>query len=345
VVGAAVAVGTSVSTAATPSAAPSPSRSTAKVIRTDLTAEERLDGTLGYGRARQLPAQRSGIVTALASEGQNLERGASLFTVDGIRAAILMYGAQPMWRDLGAGVSAGSDIEQLGQNLAAMGYAATGFSPSSHWTVELTAAVKAWQESLGLPETGRVVLGDVVFASGAVRIAGVNVALGATIAPGISIYAVTDTTPIVSVELPVSKQGRISVGQAVEVELPDATTASGTIRDLGTVAHTSGDPADAQGQGSPKATLTVIVDLSQPKAAGRFDQAPVVVRVVTLTHRDVLAVPVTALLARPEGGYEVERISPEGTELVAVDLGLFAGPSVEVSGNGLAAGDEVVVAP
>lgn len=78
--------------------------------------------------------------------------------------------------------------------------------------------------------------------------------------------------------------------------------------------------------------------------AGRFDQAPVAVRVVTLTHPNVLAVPVTALLAMPEGGYGVEVVRADGTQLVAAHLGLFANGNVEVSGEGLAVGDDVVTA-
>jgi hypothetical protein len=57
----------------------------------------------------------------------------------------------------------------------------------------------------------------------------------------------------------------------------------------------------------------------------------------------VLAVPANALLALLEGGYAVERVTDGGgTELVAVETGLFADGWVEVSGD-LAEGDEVVV--
>jgi hypothetical protein len=59
-----------------------------------------------------------------------------------------------------------------------------------------------------------------------------------------------------------------------------------------------------------------------------------------------MAVPVTALLAQPGGGYAVEVVGAGGTDhLVPVSLGLFddADGLVQVSGSELAAGQEVVV--
>ena len=54
----------------------------------------------------------------------------------------------------------------------------------------------------------------------------------------------------------------------------------------------------------------------------------------------------TALLAQSGGGYAVEVVGPGGNHhLVAVSLGLFddADGLVQVTGSGLAAGQEVVV--
>ena len=61
--------------------------------------------------------------------------------------------------------------------------------------------------------------------------------------------------------------------------------------------------------------------------------------------RNVLAVPVTALLALPGGGYAV-RLSDPARRLIPVTTGLFddATGVVEVTGRGLAAGQAVEVA-
>ena len=58
-------------------------------------------------------------------------------------------------------------------------------------------------------------------------------------------------------------------------------------------------------------------------------------------HKDVLAVPVGALLALREGGYALQL--PDGG-LVAVQTGMFAEGLVEVSGAGLTEGLTVVTA-
>ena len=60
---------------------------------------------------------------------------------------------------------------------------------------------------------------------------------------------------------------------------------------------------------------------------------------------DVLAVPVTALLALAGGGYGVEVIDHSGhTRLIGVTTGAFAGGRVQVSGTGIRAGLTVDVA-
>jgi multidrug efflux pump subunit AcrA (membrane-fusion protein) len=90
----------------------------------------------------------------------------------------------------------------------------------------------------------------------------------------------------------------------------------------------------------------VQVKLTDPRAAGTLDQAPVTVYVTTGSARNVLAVPVTALLAQADGGYDVEVVGPGNSRrYVSVTPGLFDDNSglVQVTGA-LAEGQRVVVA-
>ena len=60
--------------------------------------------------------------------------------------------------------------------------------------------------------------------------------------------------------------------------------------------------------------------------------------------RDVLAVPVAALVALAEGGYALERVAADGTtSLVGVEIGTIVDGIVEVTGD-VAEGDTVVTA-
>jgi hypothetical protein len=92
----------------------------------------------------------------------------------------------------------------------------------------------------------------------------------------------------------------------------------------------------------------VDVTPSDPRATGTWDQAPVQVGITTDSVPDALVVPVTALLAQSSGGYSVEVVgagASAGTHLVSISLGLFddADGLVQVTGPGLAAGQQVVV--
>jgi multidrug efflux pump subunit AcrA (membrane-fusion protein) len=88
------------------------------------------------------------------------------------------------------------------------------------------------------------------------------------------------------------------------------------------------------------------VTLTDPRAAGTLDQAPVTVSITTDSVRNALAVPVTALLARSPAGYEVEVAGSGSTRhWVPVTPGIFddADGLVQVTGA-LAPGQRVVVA-
>jgi len=132
-------------------------------------------------------------------------------------------------------------------------------------------------------------------------------------------------------------------GDQVVITLPDNSTTPGHVSFVGTVATV---PSDNNGNGSTSPTIEVDVTADHPAATGRLDQAPVDVSITTATVRNVLAVPVNALLALAGGGYAVEESVAGGAhQLVGVQVGLFddADGLVQVSATGLAAGRRVVV--
>ncbi|GAA1575686.1 peptidoglycan-binding protein [Actinomadura kijaniata] len=309
---------------------------TTKVTKQTLKDSETADGSLGYGQAAAASARAAGTVTALPDTGDRITRGKELYEVDS-RPVVLMYGAKPAYRTLSAGME-GKDVLWLERNLRALGY--DGFTVDDEYTSDTADAVAEWQDDVGLAETGNVELGSVVFAPGAVRVDGLQAGVGDAVTPGRKILTYTGTDKAVTVELESDDLRLAREGAAVDVELPDGSVARGVVDEVTTVI----EPA-AQGQ-DPKTKVEVTVALKgdkAQKAAARYVLAAVDVTFTAGTRKDVLTVPVAALVALSEGGFGVEVVSGGTSSYVPVKVGLFAGGKVEVSGAGIAEGTVVGV--
>jgi peptidoglycan hydrolase-like protein with peptidoglycan-binding domain len=343
-------------------AAPEIPTGTAVVARTDVVSRQQVPGTLGYegsftvaghvGGAGGGGQAQGGIVTRLPAPGAVIRRGRAVYELDG-RPVPLWYGRRPAWRAFQAGMADGPDVRALEANLVALGFdPGRAITVDGHFTAATRAAVRRWQgEALGLPpalRTGAIPLGGVVFLPGPVRIATVAATVGTAVQPGTPVLTATSTRPVVRVPLPPSFQQLVRRGARVRVILPDGTATPGRVATVSRAAVVP-DPAAAQevqGQGGPQeATIPLTVRLTRPGAAKGLDQAPVGVAITTEAHRGVLAVPITALLAEPGGGYAVEVVEGGARRRVPVTTDLFDESSgvVEVDGPGLAEGTTVVV--
>jgi peptidoglycan hydrolase-like protein with peptidoglycan-binding domain len=313
-----------------------PTTKTAKVAKRDLVQTEQVDGRLGYGATRTIGGGPDGVVTALPAEGSVIDRGGTLWEVDGAPGPALLFGDKPMWRNLSSGVDKGEDVRQLEENLVALGFAdANALTVDDKYTSATAAAVKKWQKTRGVEQTGRVAATDVVFSSGPVRVSALKVAVGDRGAAA-AVLEVTGSEQIVTVKLDTSKASVAKQDDAVTIKLTDGRTINGTVRSVGTVVH-----SDTSGNQTSN-YLDVVVALADGQSAG-LDDAPVTVNFTRSSAQGVLAVPVRALLALAEGGYAVERVTGATTELVPVTLGAFADGYVQITGN-VAEGDKVVVA-
>jgi hypothetical protein len=319
-----------------------PAPATVPVVRQDLSATTPVAATLGYAGSYTVLGQ-GGTLTWLPQAGQVINQGQVLYRVNNSSPVALLYGSVPAWRTLGAGLS-GTDVSQLNHDLVNLGYAGSADVATAGWDYFSAAtayAVQRLERHLGVSgPAGSLSSGQVVFEPEAMRIAQVTGSLGGP-AAGPVLQATSDQH-VVMVPLDVSEESQVKAGDAVTVTLPDGTSAPGVVSFVGTVATTT---APQQGQ-SPATTIAVTVTLRNPAAAGTLEQAPVTVNITTATARGVLAVPVTALLARP-GGYNVEVAGPGGTRrYVPVKAGpIFDDNSglVEVTGA-LRPGQRVVVA-
>jgi hypothetical protein len=147
------------------------------VQRQNLVETDTESGTLSYADPQTVYNRLSGTITWLPSAGQVIRPGGTLFKVDG-HPVILMNGSTPAYRDLGPGDSAGEDILQLNRNLVHLGFNPDGIVLDDEWQTATTAGVDQLQASLGEPETGTMVLGQVVFLSGDQLISTVEAGLG-----------------------------------------------------------------------------------------------------------------------------------------------------------------------
>ncbi|NUT36234.1 MAG: efflux RND transporter periplasmic adaptor subunit [Hamadaea sp.] len=317
---------------------------TAQVTKATLTQTKNVAGTLGYGDAVTVSARQAtaaapgggaGTVTWLAPKGSTVGRGQPMYKVDD-QPVVLLYGPTPFYRLLSTGVE-GADVKTLESNLKALGY--SGFTVDEEFTSATADAVEDWQEDLGVPETGRVDVDDVVVAPAQARIADHKAEPGA--AANGPLLAYTGTTRVITVGLDVADQQLVKKGLEATVTLPGGATVRGTVASVGTVATKSTSGSGA-GQ-TTTTTIDVVVTVADQKALGGLDEAPVDVTLVASRKEGVLAVPVGALVALAEGGYGVLVVEGSATRYVAVETGMFAGGRVEITAGQLTEGMTVGV--
>lgn len=278
----------------------------------DLGVEE--DGVVQLGDVIFIP--RAADVLAVAVEvGQSINPGQPVVTVTA---------GDPLQ---------GEDVLQLEAALAALGYDVP--SVDGIWDEATKNAVLAWQTEVGLEPDAVVDLGEIVFLPTTVRVNEVLASVGTSVNPGTPVLSISSADQFVTFDLPAADQGLVAVGQEVNIELPDGTDTPGRVISVASVATA------IQGGG---ASFEVQIVLDDPTAAAGLDEAPVDVEVISDSVSNVMAIPVSALVALAEGGYAAEVDAGDGsTRLVAVEPGFYADGLVEVTSSSLSVGDRVVV--
>jgi hypothetical protein len=318
-----------------------PATSFATVQRRTLSQTTQFNGTLGYAGSYTVLGESRGTVTWLPQSGQVIHQGQVLYRVDEA-PVVLLYGTVPAYRALTEGAT-GRDVAQLNHDLVTLGYLSRSAVDAAWngygWAT--LAGVERLQRHLGVEQTGRLLPGHVVFLPTAARVTTLRAGLGAP-ASGPVLQA-SSTARTVSVALDPNLRSEVKPGDRVTITLPNGGATPGRVTSVGKVATLSSSNSSSSDSGP---TVPVQIRPTNPSAAGGLDQALVEVAIIDRTVRDVLAVPVYALLARANGGYSVEVVAGDGTHhLVPVSLGLFddAAGMVQVSGAGLAPGQRVVV--
>ncbi|MGA8296304.1 MAG: peptidoglycan-binding protein [Acidimicrobiales bacterium] len=281
------------------------------------------------------------VLTWVAPPNATIRRGQTVYALNDHRVPLL-YGTTVLSRALYVGGSNGPDVQELNANLVALGFA-RGVGASQRFSATTESALRGFQTSLGLPASGELRLGDVVVAPGPIRITKADGAVGTTLQPGSSVFDATSTARVVTVPLNPNDAPPVTVGESVSIVLPSNATTPGRITSIGPIPPSTTTSSNNGGSSSSGTQLTVLP--THPSATGTLEGVPVQVSLTTETASNVLAVPISALLALSGGGYGLEIVEPSGAHrLVGVTTGLFSNTLVEVRGGAIRAGTKVIVA-
>jgi len=203
--------------------------------------------------------------TWLPQPGQVIKQDQTVYSVSD-QPVPLLYGSIVAYRAFYVGMSEGGDVGELTRDLVSLGYG-DGLAQSNQYSPATAAAVERWQKGLGLPVTGEIPLGEVVFEPGPIRVTAVTPSVGTSVGGGGgggagsaggsgggggggggTVLTATDTSPVVTVDLGVDQEYLVKPGDAVSVVLPDGTTTvGGRVESVGTVATCSGGGSTGTG--------------------------------------------------------------------------------------------------
>lgn len=203
---------------------------TATVERTDVIVTEELAGTLGYGTAEQVTFRSSadgvltvaglasGFVTDIVEVGEVVVQGDVLYEVN-TEPVVVFEGDIPQYRAFTIRMSDGEDVEQLERALVDLGYDPEGdIEVDQDFTSATADAIERLQEAIGAEETGRLDLGDVIFAPASTSyVAEVLVEVSDQVSPGQPIVATS--APISGTVTAIAAEGSVVGNGEVLIEI------------------------------------------------------------------------------------------------------------------------------
>jgi hypothetical protein len=148
------------------------------------------------------------------------------------------------------------------------------------------------------------------------------------------LFTLTKTERIVTLDVVLADKDKVKVGTAVRIAVPGGEDITGTITSVSPIGSKPGT-----GAAKTDATFTATIAVTTAVQSDQIE-LPVDVYVSTVLASDVLAVPVSAIVAGTDGTFSVQKA--DGT-LVTVKTGQSADNFIEITGDGLDEGTEVIV--
>jgi len=234
--------------------------------------------------------------------------------------------------------ASGTDVNQLEVALAELGFDAEGtLIADGIYTFETYQAILEFQAAVGLEQDGIINLGEVIFLPGSVLITNQMSTLGSGVGQWSPILGISLSEKVVKLDLPANEQELLTVGDAVIIELPDNSEVPATVASVSETAKVSSYTGQVY--------FETVITLDDPADAEGLDEAPVDVIVISNSVEDVMAVPVSALVALLEGGYAVEMDTDNGSpQYIGVEVGFFGSNNlIQIISDQIQPGDMVLV--
>lgn len=160
---------------------PEPGVLSYEVVTGEVSRELNVTAQAAWPSAATLIAGAGGVVTTVdVPTGDLVGEGARILTVN-LRPVIVAQGNVPAFRALVQG-TIGADVAALQAFLTRIGFDAG--TPDGRFDTGTATAVRAWQRSIGLAQTGAVELGDVVFTATLPARVRIAVTVGTSVGPG-----------------------------------------------------------------------------------------------------------------------------------------------------------------
>ncbi len=304
-------------------------RDRSEIAVSDLSVTIEVDGELRFADGRDVSAGRAGTLTSTVVVGRQVDAATELFAIDG-EPTVALLGDVPAWRSLTVD-DVGVDVEQLETNLAALGYDPDGIMTVDETYTAVTAtAVQRWQADLGIEETGAVDVASIVFVPADAAVSALSATTGDQVSIGSPLLTVATTARELSFPVETAQLDTIAVGASVSSQLPDRTTVTATVIELG--------PSGDGGWEGVAELATVGDDVTLPEG----DAVPVSVSWDEQVAAGVTTVRASEIVRLDSGRYALEVVGDDNsTEFVPVEVGARSGSTIEVITD-LAVGTEII---
>lgn len=160
----------------------------------------------------------SGTITRVnVARGDEVSAGDVLFWVDE-RPVVALKGDVPAFRPLRAG-TVGTDVSQLTEFLVARGHLARS---TRRFDSGVQRAVRAWQGELGVPQTGELPRGEVVFVGSLpMRVAlGPEFGVGSGVSDGEPAIEALSEAPVITATYGEAQARQVSAGMTLRIQAP-----------------------------------------------------------------------------------------------------------------------------